>query len=501
MSGIVAIYDPDPEADHHRQGMHMLARLAHRGSDQAGIRKHGPTWLGQLRLAVIDPVGGAQPLRSTTGWWLIANGEIYNHRQIRQQTAYEFTTGSDCEAILAVLQSGGTDDLVRLDGMFAFVATRPDGAVVAARDRLGIKPLYWARVGGATYFASELGAFDVDMRPAVEVFPPGHVWLPDEGLTAFPPRPAAAAPASEQEASERIRTELLNAVGAQLDADVPLGVFLSGGLDSSLIAAAVASHREPDTVIHSFAAGTAESSDLPAARAVAEHLGLTHHELIYTTEEVLDVLPEVVARIESYEPSLVRSSVPNYLLAAMASDTITVAMTGEGADELFAGYDYLRDAEDHSDLAAELRRSVAGMHNLGLQRSDRVTMAHGIEARVPFLAENVVQLAMSIPAEWKLPGDYGQEKKLLRKAFDGWLPEELLWRPKEQFGTGSGMESVMDDMISNLVSDEEWAHAQHGSRVGNLPTPRSKEELVYQRMFSAHLDGIRPEVVGRFATT
>src|SRR5699024_3591293 len=168
------------------------------------------------------------------------------------------------------------------------------------------------------------------------------------------------------------------------------------GLDARLRAAAVASRRQPGAVIQAVAAGTAESSDVPAARAVAEHLRLTHHELIYTTEEVLDVLPEVVARIESYEPSLVRSSVPNYLLAAMASDTITVAMTGEGADELFAGYDYLRDAEDHSDLAAELRRSVAGMHNLGLQRSDRVTMAHGIEARVPFLAENVVQLAMSI---------------------------------------------------------------------------------------------------------
>lgn len=501
MSGIVAIYDPDPAADHHRQGMHMLARLAHRGSDQAGIRKHGRTWLGQLRLAVIDPVGGAQPLRSTAGWWLIANGEIYNHQLIRHQTTYDFTSGSDCEAILAVLQSGGVNDLVRLDGMFAFVATRPDGSVVAARDRLGIKPLYWAVVDGATYFASELGAFDVEIRPAVDVFPPGHVWSTDQGLTAFPPRPAAAAPTSPQDASQRIRTELLEAVDSQLGADVPLGVFLSGGLDSSVIAAAVAHHREDGSAIHSFAAGTADSTDLPAARAVAEHLGLIHHELIYTTDEVLDVLPEVVARIESYEPSLVRSAVPNYLLARMASDTITVAMTGEGADELFAGYDYLRDAEDYSDLADELRRSVAGMHNLGLQRSDRITMAHGIEARVPFLAENVVQLAMSIPAEWKLPGDYGQEKRLLRQAFDGWLPEELLWRPKEQFGTGSGMEDVMDDMISNLVSDAEWAGAQQGARVGNLPAPRSKEELVYQRMFSAHLEGIRPEVVGRFATT
>src|SRR5699024_6927511 len=155
MSGIVAIYDPEPANDHHRQGMHMLARLAHRGSDQAGIRTHGPTWLGQLRLAVIDPVGGAQPLRSPNGWWLVANGEIYNHRQIRSQSSYEFTTGSDCEAILAVLQSADLAELVQLEGMFAFVATQPDGTAIAARDRLGIKPLYWARAGTATYFASE----------------------------------------------------------------------------------------------------------------------------------------------------------------------------------------------------------------------------------------------------------------------------------------------------------------------------------------------------------
>ena len=213
-------------------------------------------------------------------------------------------------------------------------------------------------------------------------------------------------------------------------------MFLSGGLDSSLVAAILARESEPGRPVHSFAAGTAESSDLAAARIVAEHLGLDHHERVYTADEVVDVLPTVVASIESFEPSLVRSAVPNYLLSELAAQHVKVVLTGEGADELFAGYDHLRDIADSDELRLELIRSVEGLHNLNLQRCDRVTMAHGLEARVPFLDLDLIAVAQRVPIEWKLPGEQGQEKAILREAFTGWIPDEILWRRKEQFGDG-----------------------------------------------------------------
>lgn len=502
MSGIIAIHDTkdlhNPSGSHAAQGQRMLDRLSHRGSDQAGIRQVGPTWLGQLRLSIIDLKGGGQPMGSATGNWLVANGEIYNDREIRKHTSFDFRTRSDSEVILAALESGDIKSIGQLQGMFAFVVAHEDGSMVAARDRLGIKPLYWATVGTATYFASELGAFDPEMRPHVQTFPPGHVWTPEAGLARFPDADdPVRQPSDRAEASESIRAALIAAVRNQMRADVPVGVFLSGGLDSSLVAAIMAQNTDLlSGPVHSFSAGTTESSDLLAARRVAEHLGLEHHERIYSSDEVVEVLPTVVARIESYEPTLIRSSVPNYLLARMASEKVTVVLTGEGADELFAGYDYLRDVDNHKELHAELERSVAGMHSLGLQRADRVTMAHGVEARVPFLDENVVRLAELIPAEWKLPGEYGQEKRLLREAFEGWLPDDLLWRPKEQFGDGSGTADLMAAEAATLVPEDDW----HSIRVGDLPAPRSREELAYQRMFAEHLEGVRPEVLGRFAT-
>ena len=298
------------------------------------------------------------------------------------------------------------------------------------------------------------------------------------------------------EAVRRVRETLETAVHRRMMADVPVGVFLSGGLDSSLVAAIMARHAEDaHGPVHSFAAGTAGSSDLLAARRVAEHLGLEHHERVYDADEVVAVLPEVVRSIESYEPSLVRSAVPNYLLAEDTARTVKVVLTGEGADELFAGYAHYRDVPD-TELRAELLRSVSGLHNLNLQRCDRVSMAHGLEARVPFLDRDLVDLAARMPVAWLTARSHGQEKALLREAFTGWLPDELLWRPKEQFGDGSGTAAVMARRVAGLVPEADWAE----QRVAGLPAPRSREELAYQRMFADALAGVPAGLLGRFAT-
>ncbi|WP_217428081.1 asparagine synthase (glutamine-hydrolyzing) [Microlunatus speluncae] len=501
MCGIVAIHRPNTSViltDDLARGRRMVERVGHRGPDGQGQRIVGPTFLGHTRLAIVDLAEGQQPLPAPGDRWLVANGEIYNHQAIRaDHPDYPFRTRSDSEAIAALIGRDGVPAIARLWGMFAFVYAGPDGSVVAARDELGIKPLYWADVDGAVLFASELRAFDPELRPEVREFPPGHAWTAAGGLVRIRPQVGApAVPADRAEARRLIRERLITAVRRRLMADIPVGVFLSGGLDSSLVAAIMARHADPaHGPVRSFAAGTVDSSDLAAARRVAEHLGLDHTERIYTADEALAVLPEVVASIESYEPSLVRSAIPNYLLAQTTARSVKVVLTGEGADELFAGYDHLREL-DLDQLQAELERSVRGLHNLNLQRCDRVTMAFGLEARVPFLDLDLVALAESIPIGWRLPGRLGQEKALLREAFAGWLPDDLLWRVKEQFGDGSGMAALIRDHGHALDLPANWrAH-----RVSDLEAPRSREELAYQRLFADRLDGISEDVLGRFAT-
>ncbi len=492
MCGIVAIHDPT--GDHAALGRRMLHRIRHRGPDGIGSRTVGDTWLGHARLAIVDLPEGDQPIGSGDGHWVVANGEIYNHTDLRAEGAYDYRTRSDSEAALAAAIAGERDDLAELRGMFAFVVAHEDGSVMAARDPLGVKPLYWVRSGSMVVFASELVAFEPEMRPHVEEFPPGFRWSTESGLTRFRTLRTDLPPVESRDAAiGEIREAFVDSVRHRMMADVPVGVFLSGGLDSSLVAAVMAQHASGP--IHSFSAGTAESSDLAAARRVADHLGLIHHERVFGPDEVIEALPEVVVSMEAYEPSLVRSGVPNYLLSEVAAQTVKVVLTGEGADELFAGYDHLRSI-DHADLAEELLRSVEGLHNLNLQRCDRVTMAHGLEARVPFLDRSLVYLAQRIPIEWKLPREYGQEKALLREAFAGWLPDDILWRPKEQFGDGSGMADVMQREAYRVAPDRDW----RAVRVAGLPAPRSREELAYQRMFADQLEGVHPRVLGRFAT-
>ncbi len=378
-----------------------------------------------------------------------------------------------------------------------------------ARDPLGVKPLYWARHDDRVLAASELAAFPAELRAQVEEFPPGHHWTPRAGLHPFvdlrtdplgldgPPAPEFA---EREEARTAIRETLVAGVRERMMADVPVGVFLSGGLDSSIIAAILARLAASGTVVRSFAAGTEGSADLAAARRVAAYLGLEHHERVYTDDDVIDALPAVVCATESYEPSLVRSAVPNYLLAELAARHLKVVLTGEGADELFAGYHHLRSL-DVAALRDALADGVDALHHLNLQRCDRVTMAHGLEARVPFLSRDMLAVAQRIPMEWKLLGDDGheqaQEKALLREAFEGWLPGDILWRRKEQFGDGSGTADVMARQAARLVPDQAWEDIG----MPGLPPARSREELGYQRIFAEHLGGIRAEqVLGRFAT-
>jgi asparagine synthase (glutamine-hydrolysing) len=509
MCGIAAIHDfrPTPEriAQARGIGAGMLDALAHRGPDGSGDTVLGATWLGHTRLAIVDLEGGAQPMTGGgSGLWVVANGEIYNHAELRAELPGPFATESDSEVVLHLVADRGPSGIHDLRGMYAFAVAGADGRLVLARDPLGVKPLYWARADDRLLVASELGAFPPEVRPLVEEFPPGHHWTPDAGLVPFADlrdplggdQPVGAEFADRSDAHEAIREVLVQAVRERMMADVPVGVFLSGGLDSSIVAAIMARAAEPGVPVHSFAAGTAGSSDLAAARVVADHLGLVHHERVYTDEEVLAVLPEVVRVTESYEPSLIRSAVPNFLLAELAARSVKVVLTGEGADELFAGYHHLREL-DVAALRDALVQGLETLHHLNLQRCDRVTMAHGLEARVPFLAREVLAVAQRIPMPWKLLGADGQEKAILREAFAGWLPEEILWRRKEQFGDGSGTADVMGRRAEAFVPDADW----RAVRIAGLPRARSREELGYQRIFAEHLGGIRAEqVLGRFAT-
>lgn len=509
MCGIAARYGPvDPGA-----GERMLARLAHRGPDDSGSISPGPrTWLGHTRLSIVDVEGGAQPLEAPNGeMWLVGNGEVYNHEDVRQTLdGGLFSTRSDNEVALHLIADRGPRAIGELSGMYAFLAAGADGRFVAARDPVGIKPLYWARRGSELRFASEIGAFDADWLPDVEAFPPGHYWTPEEGLVRFEhavpdsalkPYPGPAEPGEPipEDILRETREVIASAVDRQMMGDVPVGVFLSGGLDSSLIAAIAADYlRARGRRLQTFAVGTAGSADLAAARVAAEHLGSEHHEHVYTADEAFAVLPDAVRAIESFDPSLVRSAVPNYMLAEFTSRHVKVVLTGEGADEIFAGYSYYhRDFPEAEDLQDELVRTIEGLHNLNLQRADRVTMAHGLEARVPFLDREVIAFGLHLPAGWKVAGPDQPEKRLLREAFTGWLPDELLWREKAQFGTGSGAEDVLTERIEATISDEELERERDTVE----PPLRSKEELAYYRIFHESLPGMRPEgTVGRFAT-
>lgn len=506
MSAVVAAYGPFDE----RLGVRMLERMAHRGPDGQKVRRVGEAWLGTRYLTITDPTSGAQPVADITEpIWLIGDGEIYNHRRIRRQLGEDrFSTGSDLEAALQLFKDDGVEAFERLWGTFALVVAAEDGRVAVTRDGLGIAPLYWARRGETVLFASELKAFDDGWRSAVEPFPPGHTWTPQDGLVPGPAFPAAEpvllnsrAPYEDPPAwvFDALRETIVRAIERSLDAAVPVGVLLSGGVDSSIVTAVAA--RLANTRgrrLPTFAVGLAGSSDLLAARLVAETAGTDHHELVYTAEDAIALVPQIVAELESFDPSLVHSAVPHHLVAELAARHVTVVLAGEGADELFAGYAHYGRHETGSALHEDLVATLEGMHIGGLQRVDRVAGAHGIEPRVPFLDLDVVELALALPPEWKLIGPDRPAKWMLRRAFDGWLPDEVLWRRKEQFGEGTGMNDVLREHYENTVTDADLRR----EAAALDPPVRTREELAYFRMFTETFPGIDPaRTVGRFTET
>ncbi len=460
----------------------MMDKIAHRGPDAEGM--YAPANqsgnLGHRRLSIMDPKGGDQPIYGEVPTRaIIANGEIYNFPQLRSnlQEQSDFVTSSDSEAILRLYEEKGVSAIKELDGMYAFAIADGDNLLVA-RDPIGIKPLYYGEIEGAWVFASELKAISQYCKDVKE-FPPGSYYHSDKGFSTFYSVPDLY-PDNNTDVEaliQRVRQTVEESVIKRLMSDVPLGAFLSGGLDSSIIAAVAKQHQKE---LHTFSVGIGDSRDLSAARKVSAHLGTIHHEYIITPEEVTAKLPEIIYYLESFDQDLVRSAIPCYFTSRMAAEYVKVILTGEGADELFAGYTYYKDIPDEDVLHKELRRSVSGLHNINLQRVDRMTMAHAIEGRVPFLDLNMIELGQQIPANLKLVGEPLVEKWILRKAFEDMLPQEIVWRKKEQFDEGSGTVDMLDELLSHKMTQ---AQAQEYQAKHPHIALRSPEECFYHNIF------------------
>ena len=466
-----------------------ISKIEHRGPDGRGtyITGNDTAVLGHQRLSIIDPEGGRQPIVSGDGARaLVANGMIYNYRALRDELGdAPFRTNSDSETILHACAEDGADAVSSLDGMFAFVMV--DGEeLIAARDPIGIKPLYLGRRDGALCFASEIKAL-LGVAEDIEEFPAGHLYRSGSGFEPYyeVPQPhVVQRPLSR--VIDELRTTLESAVVKRLRSDVPLGAFLSGGLDSSIIAALARRHVDE---LHTFAVGVEGSADLEAARRVASHLDTVHHEYALTEREVYAQLPAILNHLETYDQDLVRSAVPCYFVSRLAAEHVKVVLTGEGADELFAGYKYyLRYADPHI-LGQELRRSITSMHNVNLQRVDRMTMAHGLEARVPFLDTAMIALGMGIDPALKLRHHEGRrvEKWILRKAFEDLLPHDIVWRVKEQFDEGSGM----SDMLARTAGREGGLTVLDPDK-GHAMGCRSREESFYRKLLADGFDDPEP---------
>ncbi len=447
MCGIVALWNTGSA----ELAASMLRKIAHRGPDEFVIERvaGGRGVLGHCRLSIIGPDNGRQPLHHR-GHALVANGEIYNHRELRAILgADKFRSDSDSEAIVQLCDAShnglvGKRWVDRLDGMFAFVLCDNE-KLIAARDPLGIKPLYMARLGEGLAFASEVKAFDGIPVQEVEALPPGHLFDSRHGLRRWHRLPHGSASPEEGldvgDLVKELRLVLEEAVNKWSMSDVGFGAFLSGGLDSSIISSLA--NKALNGGLRTFAVGVDGSPDLTAARRVADHIGSQHHELRFTAADIAGAFSDVIYHLESPDVDLVRSAVPTHFAALLAGRHVKVTLTGEGADELFAGYAYHKPYAGHPvPLAQEITRSLATMHNINLQRVDRLTMAQGLEARTPFLDRELIAFTQTIPAELKLRQDpTGEviEKWILRKACEDLLPSDVVWRHKAQFDEGSGM--------------------------------------------------------------
>lgn len=474
MCGIAGIVGEADEALLRR----MLDAMRHRGPDDQGVFVDDGIAVGQDRLSIIDVAGGHQPILDESGrGCIVANGEIYNYRQLEKGLDnHTFRTRTDSEVPLHLYEDVGPEVASRLDGMFALAIW--DGSnLYLARDPIGIKPLYFAIYDGSFYFASEAKALLAAGITAIREFPNGHWYRTDRGFHAYAEWRMEKQPPSDLGATiAELRRLLDRAVEKRLMSEVPLGTFCSGGLDSTLVTAIAATHLPK---FHTFSTGMAGAPDLESALRASEHLGTTHHIREFTADEVLDHLPNVIWHLESFDAALVRSAVPTYFVSELARKHVTVVLTGEGADELYAGYRYLRDLPSAA-LDSELVRITRALHHLNLQRTDRMTMAHGLEGRVPYLDWAHIGFALGLPPEWKIHGAERVEKWILRTAFAGSLPEEILLRGKEKFAEGTGSVDVVRQEAERQVSDAEFERMREETRPLEL---RTKEEAYCYRVF------------------
>jgi len=477
--------------------------LRHRGPDCSGIYADEEAILVHERLAIVDPEGGAQPLRSPDGELVLAvNGEIYNHVDLRNKAcgAYEFVTGSDCEVINALYREQAPDQFLNLlNGIFAFALwDRTRHRVLIARDPIGVCPLYWGHDrNGLLWVASEMKAL-AGICSDVQQFPPGHYFTSDDGrLEKYYVRPWRDYEATQGSVvpSKLLREAFEQAVQRQLMSDVPYGVLLSGGLDSSLVAACAArfAHAKENARagawwahLHSFAIGLEGSPDLAAAEVAAAAVGTAHHGFHFTFDEGIDALSEVIRHVETYDVTTIRASTPMYLLARrIKAMGIKMVLSGEGSDEVFGGYLYFHKAPSARDFHDETVRKLDALHQFDCLRANKSMMAWGVEPRVPFLDSEFLEVAMSMDATAKMAGCGRIEKNVLREAFRGYLPDSILWRQKEQFsdGVGYGWIDGLKAYAAARISDRDLARA--AARFPINP-PLSKEAYLYRQIFEHH---------------
>ena len=505
MCGIVAILDVKAQTKALREkALRMSQKIRHRGPDWSGIYCGGSAILAHERLSIVDPESGGQPLFSPDRKQILAvNGEIYNHQDIRRRYAghYDFQTGSDCEVILALYREKGIDFLEDLSGIFAFVLYDEErDEFLIARDPIGVIPLY---IGyddnGMVYVASELKALEGQCE-RYEPFLPGHYyWSKQPGMQRYYRRDWMQYDAvKDNDASvEAIRDALESAVKRQLMSDVPYGVLLSGGLDSSVISAIAEKYSEmrieDDSQtkaywprLHSFAVGLKGAPDLAKARLVADHIGTVHHEINYTIQEGLDAIRDVIYYIETYDVTTVRASTPMYLLArVIKSMGIKMVLSGEGADEIFGGYLYFHKAPTAKDFHEETVRKLSKLHLYDCLRANKSLSAWGVEGRVPFLDKEFLDVAMRTNPKAKMCPGQTIEKKIVREAFAELLPEEVAWRQKEQFSDGVGYSWIdtLKAITAAAVTDEDMAHAAERFPIN---PPKNKEEYYYRSIFAEH---------------
>ncbi|MCX2679564.1 asparagine synthase B [Galbibacter sp. EGI 63066] len=505
MCGIVCAFDLKEESEALRpQLLEMSKKVRHRGPDWSGIYSNEKAILAHERLAIVDPASGKQPLLSEDGKLILAaNGEIYNHRELRKQFEgkYNFKTESDCEVILALYKEKGPAFVDEMNGIFGFaIYDAEKDEYFVARDHMGIIPLYigWDQ-NGTFYVASELKALE-GVCTKIQLFPPGHYLHSSDGeFKKWYVRDWTEYDAvKDNETSiQKIKDALEAAVHRQLMSDVPYGVLLSGGLDSSVTSAVAKKYAEKriesdDTSeawwprLHSFSVGLEGSPDLAAAQKVADHIGTVHHEIKFTIQEGLDAIKDVIYNLETYDVTTVRASTPMYLMArVIKSMGIKMVLSGEGADELFGGYLYFHKAPSAKDFHEETVRKLEKLHMYDCLRANKSLAAWGIEGRVPFLDKEFMDVAMSINPQDKMIDGERMEKWVVRKAFESYLPESVAWRQKEQFSDGVGYSWIdtLKEIVEQEVSDEQLANAKFRFPI---QTPTSKEEFYYRSIFAEH---------------